>query len=136
MKDRIVFFVLGAVLATIAYSAGDMNQATGQSGTKEFDGDVSIKGHLHVEGVIVVGDISKSPTNTITLIADAPDGSGDSNPTIMLSYQLDRMSKEYASHATISAGRNAFGVPNAFIILENEKGNIVDLSARDGYKKR
>ena len=123
------------MLATIAYSAGDMNQATGQSGTKDFEGDVSIKGNLHVGGMVVIGDILKNPSNSITLIADMPDEPDKEGPSIMLSYHFDRTLKKQASHASISAGRDAFGVPNAFIILENENGDIVDLSARNGYEK-
>jgi hypothetical protein len=49
MKDRIVFFVLGAVLATVAYFAGDMDKAKAQ-GPEIFEGDVVIKGGLLVAG--------------------------------------------------------------------------------------
>lgn len=48
MKDRIVFFVLGAVLATVAYFAGDMDKAGAQEDVKVFDGDVIINGLLSV----------------------------------------------------------------------------------------
>lgn len=50
MKDRIVFFLLGAVLATVAYFAGDMDTADAQSGTKVFDSDVVVKGKLIISG--------------------------------------------------------------------------------------
>ncbi len=48
MKDRIVFFVLGAVVATVAYFAGDMDRADAQGRDRFFGGDVFIKGRLTV----------------------------------------------------------------------------------------
>ncbi len=50
MRDRIVFFILGAVLATVAYFAGDMNKAGAQDDEKVFAGDVIINGSLFVDG--------------------------------------------------------------------------------------
>lgn len=65
MKGRIVFFVLGAALATIAYFAGDMNKAGAQDGTsifrgtKVFQDDVVINGTLTVAGGTL--SVSKNP---------------------------------------------------------------------------
>ena len=50
MKDRIVFFVLGAVLATVAFFVGDMDKATAQDSTRIIEEDVIIKGKLTVAG--------------------------------------------------------------------------------------
>ena len=50
MKERIVFFVLGAVLATLAYFVGDINNIYAQNDTAVFDGDVVVNGSLYVKG--------------------------------------------------------------------------------------
>ena len=49
MKDKVVFFILGALLATIAYFAGDMNKAGARGHFQEFE-DVLVKGDLIVSG--------------------------------------------------------------------------------------
>lgn len=55
MKGKIVFFLLGATVATIAYLAGDMNLTADNSMPEEvFEGNVVIKGGLLVRGSIIV----------------------------------------------------------------------------------
>ena len=49
MRDKVVFFILGALLATIAYFAGDMNKAGARDHLQEFE-DVLVKGDLIVSG--------------------------------------------------------------------------------------
>jgi hypothetical protein len=49
MRDKVVFFILGALLATIAYFAGDMNKAGARDHFQEFE-DVLVKGDLIVSG--------------------------------------------------------------------------------------
>lgn len=59
MRDKIVFFVLGAVLATIAYTIGDLETLTAEDEITELD-------HLTVNRItvkesIVVGDVGTKP---------------------------------------------------------------------------
>ena len=49
MRDKVVFFILGALLATIAYFAEDMNKAGARDYFQEFE-DVVVKGDLIVSG--------------------------------------------------------------------------------------
>lgn len=56
MKSKIVFFFLGAMVATMSYLAGDLTlTADSQGTTKVFEGNVFIKGHLWVDEQIIVG---------------------------------------------------------------------------------
>lgn len=133
MKDRIVFFVLGAVLATIAYFAGDMNQATGQSGIRVIDENVSIKGNLHVKGFILIGDSSKRPDNSIVL---TPGGEKPKEgPAILLSYEKDRQTKENAASVLIGTGIDDNGFPDAYILLNTIFDENVSMTARSGYNE-
>ena len=54
MRDRIVFFVLGALLATIAYFAGDMNNLSAQGEVTHIE-KLSV-GELTVDKTLIVGD--------------------------------------------------------------------------------
>ena len=51
MKDRIIFFVLGALLATFAYMAGDMSNFSSAD-----DYDFKVFKNVHVEQGLSVGD--------------------------------------------------------------------------------
>ena len=53
MRDRIVFFILGAVLATVAYFAGDMDKAGAQGDLEFIDKNVLISGDLIVAGGLI-----------------------------------------------------------------------------------
>ena len=73
MKDRILFFVLGAVLATAAYFAGDMDKAGAQEETMVIDRDLLIRGELIIEGgVLINGELVVAGTSTLnkSLIVD------------------------------------------------------------------
>ena len=59
MRDRIVFFVLGAVLATIAYLIGDLETLTAEDKITELE--TLRVNNLIVRNDIVVGDIGKKP---------------------------------------------------------------------------
>ena len=69
MRNKIVFFILGAILATIAYHIGDMEKVDADSPTV-FQ-DVWIKGDLVVSGgAIIVEDVLDSeqyPKSSIQL---------------------------------------------------------------------
>ena len=54
MRDKIVFFVLGAILATIAYLIGDLETLTAEDEFLEL-GNLRVD-RLHVKDVIIVGD--------------------------------------------------------------------------------
>ena len=54
MKDKIAFFVFGAIVATIAYSVGDI---TAQNGVDHFE--TIVVDTLKVNNDIIVGDLDK-----------------------------------------------------------------------------
>lgn len=54
MKDKVVFFILGALLATIAYFAGDLETLTAQDKITELE-QLRVN-HLTVKDTIIVGD--------------------------------------------------------------------------------
>ena len=60
MKDRIVFFVLGVFLATIAYFAGDMGNLFAQNNIRYFDNlvvdSLVVKKSILGEGAIATFD--------------------------------------------------------------------------------
>ncbi|MDE0323662.1 MAG: hypothetical protein OXN27_07035 [Candidatus Poribacteria bacterium] len=84
MKDRIIFFVLGAILATIAYFVGDMRNVSAQNETAFFD-NVEVLGHLSVRGSIVVQH--HLPDNKINLVIIEATEHG---PRITQQYMTDR----------------------------------------------
>lgn len=53
-KDRILFFVIGALLATIAYIAGDADNSVNADSPTIFDENVWIKGTLLVSGGSII----------------------------------------------------------------------------------
>ena len=63
MRDKIVFFILGAVLATIAYLIGDLETLTAENKVTELDplylNNLVVKDHIRVGGLgkksIVIG---------------------------------------------------------------------------------
>ena len=64
MKDKIIFFVMGALLATIAYVAGDMSNF---SSAEDYDlSDMKVFKNVHIEHSLSVGDY-------ITIGYDLPD---------------------------------------------------------------
>jgi len=75
MRDRVVFFILGAVLATVAYFVGDMNPISAQSDTKFFDGNVVIDGSLHVKGgKLIVSHALPGRKHNVVSIESGEDG--------------------------------------------------------------
>lgn len=64
MKDKIVFFILGALLATIAYLAGDLGTLTAHDETLELQ-SLRCKS-LFVDDILIVGE--KEDGATITLM--------------------------------------------------------------------
>ena len=65
MRDKIVFFILGALLATIAYLAGDLEMLTAEDKTLELE-QLRVN-NLTVTDGIIVGDTGKK---TIIIRAD------------------------------------------------------------------
>ena len=59
MRDKIVFFVLGAVLATIAYLIGDLETLTAED--KITEAEILRVNRLEVRDDIFVGTIGKNP---------------------------------------------------------------------------
>lgn len=87
MRDKIVFFILGALLATLAYFAGDMNNAKAKD--EVVIGDLDITGNLTLAGSLKVGGGTIFLTNTddisqrVTITAD------DKQAAIILENQVD-----------------------------------------------
>lgn len=86
MKERIVFFVLGAILTTFGYFVGDMNNISAQGEyIKVFDDHVKVKGNLYVDGALIVRDKafmenSLAVKNSIRLSREIP---GNKNNQIL-----------------------------------------------------
>lgn len=57
MKDKVVFFILGTLLATIAYLAGDLEMLTAEDKTLELE-QLRVN-NLRVTDTIIVGDTGK-----------------------------------------------------------------------------
>lgn len=57
MRDKIVFFILGAVLATIAYLVGDLETLTAENKITELD-TLQVN-DLFVKNSIVVGEVGR-----------------------------------------------------------------------------
>ena len=53
-KERIIFFVMGALLATIAYVAGDM---TASSIAQDDTDDLKVFKNVHIEKSLTVGEV-------------------------------------------------------------------------------
>ena len=104
MRDRIVFFILGAVLATVAYFVGDMNKAGAQDGETTFDGNVLINGTLIVAGgSIQIQDnphLMKNVDELESLISIVADHDG---AAIALYNGPSNETDEYASNIVITA---------------------------------
>ncbi len=56
MRDKIVFFILGAVLATIAYAVGNANRVEADNGKKGTYGFLSVS-HLEVDSMRVAENV-------------------------------------------------------------------------------
>ena len=75
-KDRIIFFVMGALLATIAYIVGAIDSTNAEDDKKVFSQDVLIKGSLLVtdadttRGILLRADDKDS---SITVCSDFSD---------------------------------------------------------------
>lgn len=71
MRDRVVFFLLGATVATIAYFVGDMKKVDAQNNTRVFD-NVHIKGELLITGGGLIirnnEDLSRVDVNTFGVL--------------------------------------------------------------------
>ncbi len=88
MKSKITFFVLGAILATIAYFLGDMNDISAQNDTAVFDtviveGDLFVRKSARIKGIMLAEDglvvrgfltvehkLPANKKNMVTIIAD------------------------------------------------------------------
>ena len=122
MRDRIVFFILGAVLATVAYFAGDMDKAGAQDGLKILNGDVLINGQLIVAGgMINVQDNLQLKTpidqvkGVVSITADSKGG------TIKIfNGTRDKVTGHYPSNLTITAQTMAAGNPVSTVALFSE----------------
>ena len=61
MRDKIVFFVLGAVLATIAYTIGDLETLTAETENKVVELDHLYVNRITVKEGIMIGDVGTRP---------------------------------------------------------------------------
>ena len=95
MRDRIIFFVLGALLATIAYVAGNMNNF---SSAEDYDfSDLKVFKNVHIEHSLSVGDY-------LTIGYDLPDSaeqSSDSEEQILEKLMSGELSVEEYTDYTI-----------------------------------
>ena len=114
MKDKVVFFILGAFLATIAYFVGDIDTLTAAERTGATLDFLKVK-NLLVEGGIVIGDQKKASPVIVLAIGDtgAEMGfyAGGEKPSLLLSALKDRslISTFSASEKEDSIGRIELG---------------------------
>lgn len=107
MKDRIVFFILGALLATIAYLAGGLETLTAQDKTLELE---SLKvDRLHVADIMHVGGNGR-PFVKINVLNKSAEislvGKGEDAPSARLSVGEGIMTGGYASISLIRVGED------------------------------
>ena len=62
MRDRVVFFLLVAIVATVAYFVGDMEKVDAQDNSRIFD-NVVIKGELVITGGKLVVEDNENLNN-------------------------------------------------------------------------
>lgn len=116
MKDKIVFFVLGAVLATVAYFVGDMDNLSADSeiGSMEFDTvvveNLYVKDKLTVSEYVGAADLLRE-FPCIVISADRKAAS------IAITSALNVNSK---NHGTVYVITESDGDPGIF--MRNSKG--------------
>ena len=109
MKDRIVFFILGALLATIAYLAGDLETLTAQDKTLELE---SLKvNRLHVADIMHVGGNGRpfvriNVLNKSASISVIGTGEDVSTPRAELTVGEGLLTGRYASISVIGGGED------------------------------
>ena len=87
MRDRIVFFILGALLATLAYFAGDMNNAKAKD--EVVTEDLNVLGDLHLAGRLMVGGGEIVLTNGRDVSRRVTISASDRQAAILLENQID-----------------------------------------------
>ena len=112
MKDKIVFFILGALLATIAYLAGDLETLTAQDKPQELE---RLKvGVLEVDNLRVKYDMyvggNEKPFVRIVALNESADislvGKGEDTSSLRLSVREDVGTGGYASISLIGGGED------------------------------
>lgn len=80
MKDRVVFFILGTIVAILAYFVGDLENTTATNDLQVFDSDVLINGTLTVASgrlqVMDNLDIRKDISELESVVSIATDSEG------------------------------------------------------------
>lgn len=140
MRDKIVFFVLGAILATIAYTIGDLETLTAEDQITELD-QLRVN-ELVVKESIVVGDVGTKPiliTSTNELAKIVLLGGSlskiddfrkiDNSPAVMLEAKGNSAMLSIASHSERPEATSALAVINregtkfkSGLVLEDSKG--------------
>ena len=87
MRDKIVFFILGALLATLAYFAGDMNDAKAKD--EVVIGDLDVTGNLTLAGSLRVGGGTILLTNRDDISQRVTITASDKQASIILDNQID-----------------------------------------------
>ena len=124
MRDKIVFFVLGAILATIAYTIGDLETLTAEDQITELD-QLRVN-ELVVKESIVVGDVGTKPiliTSTnelakIVLLGGSVSTKNDdfrkidNSPAVMLEAKGNSAMLRITSHSERPEATSALAVIN------------------------
>ena len=111
MRDKIVFFILGALLATIAYLAGDLETLTAQDKTLELQ-TLRCKS-LFVDDVLTVGERSDGATIKLMTLDGA-----DKTAWI----KLDGKSAQIQLNGQTNAGINVDADDTAAIHVKDSNG--------------
>ena len=134
MKDRILFFILGAVLATAAYFIGDMNLTETEDPNKVFEGDVEVRGKLLVTGgslsVVNLDRTLNEPRNEAVIFA------GEEITALMLMSNIRNaaggtliIGDEMTTSSTITL------IASVSDMGRNEGLSILNLSGNNGNEK-
>lgn len=128
MKDRITFFVLGSLLATIAYFAGDMSRISAGD-------EVIIEGaidQLEVRELIVTDALmvknKQSPEGVVI-------GSYNNQTAILLSSDLDHLQEGHGVLLGVSDDGAALSLSSSSLLLTEKYSHGVRLIANSGKKE-
>ena len=87
MRDKIVFFILGALISTLTYFAGDMNNVKAKD--EVVIGNLDITGNLTLAGSLKVGGGTILLTNTNDISQRVTITASDKQAAIILDNQID-----------------------------------------------
>ncbi|MCY4554355.1 MAG: hypothetical protein OXC79_11850 [Candidatus Poribacteria bacterium] len=141
MRDKVVFFILGAVLATIAYTIGDNNSdaQSVRTGIKEFDEiqcrKLTVFGEIQGSSIRVMDPINKSGFITI-------DFHDDKGPILTLSSANKKGGiiilsvSDNQADLSVSTVDRLFDLKNGLSLITTEKGSGIVIEGKENGMPR